>query len=218
MHTPSASAGTSPFLLATTVVLVAVSTVAVWSGAASVSFADVFAVLYAHVGGPPVDPLLDRIVWGLRVPRILIAALAGAGLSLAGAVLQALVRNPIADPYILGVGSGASFGAVLIMTTGIGTGLSIGVPVAAFLGAMVSLIAVLVLGRREGMLVPLRHGPGRSCHRLSALGCNKFCAVARRSEPAFGSALLVAGLGERGQLVGSRCARCGYHRVCGGCC
>lgn len=71
-------------------------------------------------------------------------------------MLQALVRNPIADPYILGVGSGASFGAVLIMTTGIGTGLSIGVPVAAFLGAMISLIAVLVLGRREGMLVPLR--------------------------------------------------------------
>ena len=153
---PVGERGYVPFLLATAVVLVAVSTVAVWSGAASVSFADVFAVLYAHVGGPPVDPLLDRIVWGLRVPRILIAALAGAGLSLAGAVLQALVRNPIADPYILGVGSGASFGAVLIMTTGIGTGLSIGVPVAAFLGAMVSLIAVLVLGRREGMLVPLR--------------------------------------------------------------
>jgi iron complex transport system permease protein len=153
---PVGDRGYVPFLLATAVVLATVSTVAVWSGAASLSFADVFAVLYAHVGGPPVDPLLDRIVWGLRVPRILIAALAGAGLSLAGAVLQALVRNPIADPYILGVGSGASFGAVLIMTTGIGTGLSIGVPVAAFLGAMVSLIAVLVLGRREGMLVPLR--------------------------------------------------------------
>ncbi|KAB2587035.1 ABC transporter permease [Rhodococcus erythropolis] len=153
---PVGDRGYVPFLLATAVVLATVSTVAVWSGAASLSFADVFAVLYAHAGGPPVDPLLDRIVWGLRVPRILIAALAGAGLSLAGAVLQALVRNPIADPYILGVGSGASFGAVLIMTTGIGTGLSIGVPVAAFLGAMVSLIAVLVLGRREGMLVPLR--------------------------------------------------------------
>lgn len=61
---PVGERGYVPFLLATAVVLVAVSTVAVWSGAASVSFADVFAVLYAHVGGPPVDPLLDRIVWG----------------------------------------------------------------------------------------------------------------------------------------------------------
>lgn len=180
---PVGERGYVPFLLATAVVLVAVSTVAVWSGAASVSFADVFAVLYAHVGGPPVDPLLDRIVWGLRVPRILIAALAGAGLSLVSAVLQALVRNPIADPYILGVGSGASFGAVLIMTTGIGTGLSIGVPVAAFLGAMVSLIAVLVLGRREECSSRCAWSwpelPSAICSRLQQVLCS--CAPIRVS-------------------------------------
>ena len=74
---PVDSLGYVPFLVATAVFLAVVSVVAVWSGAASVSYGDVFAVLRARVGGPPVDPLLDRIVWGLRVPRVLIDCLRG---------------------------------------------------------------------------------------------------------------------------------------------
>src|SRR5690606_40955764 len=69
-------------------------------------------------------PILDldlieiRIIEELRLPRMILAFLAGAGLSLAGAVLQMVTRNPLADPYLFGISSGASFGAVLVIEIG----------------------------------------------------------------------------------------------------
>src|SRR5262249_4432978 len=79
------------------------------TGPAAISPADVAAVL---VGRPPSD-LASTVVLELRLPRVLLAALAGGGLAVAGAAFQALTRNPLADPAVLGVAGGAALGAVL---------------------------------------------------------------------------------------------------------
>jgi iron complex transport system permease protein len=83
------------------------------------------------------------IVWDIRLPRALLAALVGAGLALVGAVLQAVTRNPLADPHLLGISSGAAFGAILaLLHTGMFLGLAT-VPILAFLGALCSTLLVL---------------------------------------------------------------------------
>ncbi len=94
------------------------------------------------------------ILWQLRVPRVLLAALAGAGLALAGAAFQALFRNPLATPYTLGVASGAALGAVATILTGVGagaTGLS-ATSLGALAGALGITAAVYGIGRnRQGL-------------------------------------------------------------------
>lgn len=87
------------------------------------------------------------IVWEIRLPRALLAALVGAGLALVGAVLQAVTRNPLADPHLLGISSGAAFGAILaLLHTGLFLGLAT-VPVMAFAGAVGATILVLAVAR-----------------------------------------------------------------------
>jgi len=86
----------------------------------------------------------EAIVWDIRFPRALLAALVGAGLGLVGAALQAVTRNPLADPHLLGISSGAAFGAILaLLHTGLFLGLMT-VPLLAFGGALVA--AMLVVG------------------------------------------------------------------------
>lgn len=85
------------------------------------------------------------IVWEIRLPRALLAALVGAGLALVGAVLQAVTRNPLADPHLLGISSGGAFGAILaLLHTGMFLGLAT-VPIFAFLGALAATLLVLAL-------------------------------------------------------------------------
>lgn len=94
----------------------------------------------------------ESIVWLIRVPRMLLGALVGAGLALIGAVLQAVTRNPLADPHLLGVTSGATLGAVIVVVQ---VGEVIGLltlPVAAFLGALASMLVVLAVASRNGRL------------------------------------------------------------------
>lgn len=98
-----------------------------------------------------------QIVWELRVPRVALAGIVGAGLSLVGVAIQALVRNPIADPYVLGVSSGASVGATLVILFGVFGGLgSAAITVAAFLTALASMAIVYAVAQRGGHLEPLR--------------------------------------------------------------
>lgn len=99
--------------------------------------------------GMPVDPIDQGIIWSYRVPRTLVAAGCGAGLALAGVVLQALVRNALADPYLLGVSAGASTGAVAVTIMGLGAG-AIGISGGAFLGAALAFGLVAVLARAAG--------------------------------------------------------------------
>nr|WP_226341186.1 iron ABC transporter permease [Gemmobacter serpentinus] len=99
--------------------------------------------------GLPVDAIDQGIIWSYRVPRTLVAAACGAGLALAGVVLQALVRNALADPYLLGVSAGASTGAVAVTILGIGAG-AIGISGGAFLGAALAFGLVAALARAAG--------------------------------------------------------------------
>ncbi|MFC5724319.1 FecCD family ABC transporter permease [Streptomyces gamaensis] len=109
-------------------------------------------------GARPAPGTHDLIVWQLRVPRALLAAVVGAGLGLVGTAVQALVRNPLADPYLLGISSGASLGAVAAIVLGAGTGglLGLGLSTAAFAGALLSFALVWTLARRGGGFSPLR--------------------------------------------------------------
>lgn len=99
---------------------------------------------------------MDQIVWNFRTPRVVLAALVGAGLAVSGVVLQAVVANPLADPYVLGVSSGASLGAVLVITLTSGALGGLGVSAAAFVGAVGAVVLVFLLGRRGGRLAPTR--------------------------------------------------------------
>jgi iron complex transport system permease protein len=90
------------------------------------------------------------IVFDLRLPRILLGILVGAALSVAGASFQALLRNPLADPYVLGVSSGAALGSILALI--IAPGFALITPLGAFIGAIATIAGVYFLGRREGQL------------------------------------------------------------------
>ncbi|MFT3660101.1 MAG: iron chelate uptake ABC transporter family permease subunit [Gordonia sp. (in: high G+C Gram-positive bacteria)] len=133
------------------VLLTASVAVAITLGPAGLSVREVVAVVYDHLGGPPsgTTDIRDGIVWNLRLPQTLLAALCGAGLGLCGAILQSLLRNPLADPYVLGVSSGASTGAVLIVILGIGSGV-VGLSGGAFVGALVAFVLVLLLAHVAG--------------------------------------------------------------------
>ncbi|MBU8812538.1 iron chelate uptake ABC transporter family permease subunit [Mycolicibacterium goodii] len=115
-------------------------------GTADIGPADVLGVI-AHrlgLGEPAAPPLIEALVWESRLPRVLLAALVGCGLSVSGAVLQAVTRNPLAEPYLLGVSSGASAGAVAIMVLGVGSG-AVTLTVGAFAGALMAFAVVLML-------------------------------------------------------------------------
>jgi iron complex transport system permease protein len=87
------------------------------------------------------------IVRGLRLPRVVLAALVGAGLGVSGAALQGTMRNPLAEPYLLGVSGGAAVGAVVATSAGLAAGL---LPLGAFVGALLAVMAAFVVARAAG--------------------------------------------------------------------
>ncbi|SQC01146.1 FecCD family ABC transporter permease [Clostridium tetanomorphum] len=100
------------------------------------------------------------IIWQIRLPRVLLGVIAGMGLALGGVVMQATVQNPLADPYILGISSGAVFGATFFILIGpnvlTGTFLNIGVAFWAFIGALLSSIIVFKLSSIGGRITPVK--------------------------------------------------------------
>ena len=109
----------------------------------------------AITGGPvsSVDAASYWIVVDSRVPRVLTGALVGAGLAVVGVIVQAMVRNPLADPYVLGISSGASVGATAVVLFGVFSGLGLyALPTAAFLGALVATLLVFGIAQRGGGL------------------------------------------------------------------
>jgi iron complex transport system permease protein len=95
------------FIILQAVVLFGVALIALSQGPSSISLKDSFAALFQDSG------LSHAIIWELRLPRIVMAVLVGCGLAQAGTVFQAILRNPLASPYTLGIGSSAGFGAVI---------------------------------------------------------------------------------------------------------
>ena len=94
----------------------------------------------------------DRAITDIRLFRVLCGFITGAGLACSGVVLQALLRNPLAEPYVLGVSSGAGLGAAIAITTGAATAFIFAVPVSAFIFAVITLTLVYLLGSRGGRL------------------------------------------------------------------
>ena len=119
-------------------------------GAVRIPIADTLSVLLEHLlgiqTGTEVSVAFEQIVWQIRMPRIILGFLAGSGLALCGCIMQAVVQNPMADPYILGVSAGATLGATGSLFLGIGTISGIW----AFIGAGIACFLVLALSSADG--------------------------------------------------------------------
>jgi iron complex transport system permease protein len=122
-------------------------------GAVSVGPVEIVGIILHHLGIPTgiaYTRQQDAVVWAIRIPRVVLAMLVGSGLALSGAVLQGVFRNPLADPSLIGVSSGAAFGAVTVIVTGV-TPLGIfTTPAAAFVGGIVTTLVVWTLSRHDG--------------------------------------------------------------------
>ncbi|MDN5601392.1 MAG: iron ABC transporter permease, partial [Brachybacterium sp.] len=117
-------------------------------------------VMAHHLGLPvaaPAEPAAEAIIWSVRMPRVLMGAAVGACLAISGAALQAMVRNLLADPYILGVSGGASTGAAAAILFGVGAALGeYAQSVLAFVGALAAALLVFVIARSNGRVTSLR--------------------------------------------------------------
>lgn len=130
-------------------------------GAVAIPFDRVTRIVVAHLLPsshitPDWTPAEDRIVWVFRLPRVLLAVVVGAALSVSGTTLQAIARNPLADPFIFGVSYGATVGAVLVLTLGATAFGDLSLTVAAFIGALIAMLLVYLLAQQQGRVTPWR--------------------------------------------------------------
>ncbi|MVO18076.1 FecCD family ABC transporter permease [Parasedimentitalea huanghaiensis] len=143
-----------PVIIGGLLILLMSVSVAVSVGAISVPITTVWGVIANKLSPGLIDPDWSQgraaIVWDIRFPRALLAVMVGAGLGLVGASLQAVTRNPLADPHLLGISSGGAFGAILaLLHTGLFLGL-LTVPLMAFVGALSATLLVLAVSRFSG--------------------------------------------------------------------
>lgn len=137
-------------------IFVAVTLAGLALGSVNIPLGDVMTVV---TGGTNVDPVSMTIIHDVREPRTITALLVGAALGMSGLEMQTLFRNPLADPYVLGISSGASLGVALVVlstsasagaatfASGLGIGPDLLIMVAAALGAAVVLLIVMLAGR-----------------------------------------------------------------------
>jgi iron complex transport system permease protein len=149
-----------PRMAGAVAILALVAVVSLMMGAAEIPAADVVRVLLSHLPGvemtASVPEAYQRIVWDVRLPRVLLAGVVGASLAMSGATYQGVFRNPLADPYLIGVATGAALGATIVVvsdTPSTWNGLSV-LPVAAFVGAIAS-VALVYSVARVGNTVPV---------------------------------------------------------------
>ena len=135
------------------VVVVAASALAASHGAVDIPFTALVDIVVARLTGlalqPDVPRSWDMILWQLRLPRVVLAVVVGGGLAIAGAAYQGLFKNPLADPYLVGVASGAGLGATVVLLTGVPlffAGIGI-LPIAAFGGGIAAVAAAYTIAR-----------------------------------------------------------------------
>ncbi|EXG80493.1 ABC-type Fe3+-siderophore transport system, permease component [Cryptosporangium arvum DSM 44712] len=143
---------------ALTLALLVVVVLGVAIGAVRIAPGTVLDVIAHHLGLPVtgLDPIADQIIWTTRLPRAVLAVVVGAGLAVSGAVIQAVVRNPLGDPYLIGVVPGAGLGAVTVIVLGASATAGLSLSAAAFVGALVAFALTFLLGRRHGHWPPAR--------------------------------------------------------------
>lgn len=143
---------TSITLFTLSVLVIVSALVAITFGPANISSSELMACLIGNCQ----NQVANIVIWQVRIPRVLVALVAGMGLAIAGAILQNTTRNPLADPYLFGIVSGAGLGAT-IANISLADNLTIALPLAAFLGALFSVIIVIfiakVLQRMEQLLL-----------------------------------------------------------------
>lgn len=149
---------TLPLLLGLLLLTIASAVLSLAFGSEPMPLSGVIDVLQARLAGATGgDPTVDTIVWELRAPRVIMAVVVGAGLAMAGACMQTLVRNPLADPYLLGVSSGAGVGATLVIVLGVFSGLGVwALSAGALGGALMATALVFGISMAQGGITPLR--------------------------------------------------------------
>lgn len=136
------------------IILILVASFSLSMGPADISFENVVKICLSKlpfVNFQGIDPIYENIILNIRLPRVWLAIITGMALSVVGVVLQALLRNPLADPYIIGVSSGAALGATLAIALGLITLISL----LGFLGAVMTMFLVYNLAR-TGYKVPVK--------------------------------------------------------------
>jgi len=144
-------------LMALTLLALGAIIVSAGMGFVGVPAADVARVVFASLSGDHgllagVDQVAPFVIMDVRLPRILTATLVGGGLAMCGVIFQGLLLNPLADPYTLGVSSGAAFGASLALVANLTMAGQVPVPLFAFLGAVITLAVVLRLSSFNGQI------------------------------------------------------------------
>jgi iron complex transport system permease protein len=190
---PAVRAGTAGLAFAAGAVLLAVAVAtALAVGVVQLSPGEVVQALVAR--DDPANAQAAAVIWSLRLPRAVVAVLVGAGLAAVGTVMQALLRNPLADPGITGVSAGAAVGAVAGIVLGLAGSLRWGVPLAAFAGAAgVALVLQAVLQSRRDLGAPSIILVGVSINALAGAAISVLIANAGDDALARGAMFWLAG-------------------------
>ena len=159
--------------------LFAVGSMALWavlSGQITITTQDVWAILVAESPAKLVSQegiqldIIQEVLWTMRMPRVAMAIVVGAALSIGGVVMQSTVQNPLADPFLLGISSGASLGATVAIVLGWGISSFWGIPVMAFLGACGATLFIFALSLQN-------RGVSTLYLILAGTVINAFCAA-----------------------------------------
>jgi len=134
-------------LISLFVVTIIVTVISLLSGSVDISLHELLKVFLGNSG----NSNFTQIILEIRLPRIMLAIAAGGGLSVAGAVFQAILMNPLAEPYVLGISSGGTFGAILSFLLGF---TFIGTQIFSFAGALAVIFIVFMIGKRFGEIEP----------------------------------------------------------------
>lgn len=142
-------------MTAMAIVLAAVALAACAIGAYSVPIGEVIGAVARRLGlssAPATDPVADSLLWEIRFPRVVLGMIVGAALGCAGAALQGMIRNPLAEPGIVGVSSGAALGGAAAIVAGVAWFGVLTLPLAAFVGGLTAVVLVYVASRSGGRI------------------------------------------------------------------
>ncbi len=137
------------FIAACAAIIVVVAGYSITIGSYDIGFVQAYEIIWDHIRGIIPEDLTTEhyVVWNLRLPRVVIGVFGGAGLAVAGVVMQSILKNPLADSYTTGVSSGAGFGATLAMTLGLSVGSSYGVIILAFLFSLIPTGIIIAISK-----------------------------------------------------------------------
>lgn len=132
-------------------ILLTISFLSLCAGSRYISPIKVFECLLNYQS----QDVINEIIFKIRLPRVLLGIIIGAGLSVSGILFQSLLRNPLADPYLLGISSGAAFGIIVGLMTGVVMKTSMGQPLFSFMGAMLTVLIIYLIATISGRWSPM---------------------------------------------------------------